>query len=271
MKRAASLGTGIVLLAVAVAFCVRTGLDERARVSDALAGASPGWLALALALACAAMVVVATGWNRCLVVLGRERSTAVVARWFFLGELGKYVPGTVWPVLGRGELARRGGIDRPTAYQSVGLSLGSFYGAAVLPVAVAATHPQVQVAALGAVRRASGGRLDLRAVAWRPMVALLVSYLPAWLLIGAVTAAVTAGYGGSPGWQAPAATVLAWVCGFLAVPVPAGAGVREAVFVATSGLEPGLGLTVAVTCRLAFVVVDLGAAAVSSVSRPGGR
>jgi uncharacterized membrane protein YbhN (UPF0104 family) len=135
-------------------------------------------------------------------------------------------------------------------------------------------HPRVQAATLGAVRRGSGGRLDLRVVGWRQMVALLTSYLPAWLCIAAVTSAVTAGYGASGGWQAPAATVLAWFCGFVAVPVPAGAGVREAVFVATCGLDPGLGLTVAVTARLAFVAVDLGAASISGLaefSPPGGR
>jgi uncharacterized membrane protein YbhN (UPF0104 family) len=92
----------------------------------------------------------------------------------------------------------------------------------------------------------------------------VVTYVPAWLLVGATTAAVLRAFGEPVGWQAPAAAVLAWVCGFLAVPVPAGAGVREAVFVATSGLDSGLALTVAVTTRLAFLLVDLLGAAVSA-------
>jgi hypothetical protein len=65
--------------------------------------------------------------------------------------------------------------------------------------------------------------------------------------------------------------VLAWFCGFVVIPAPAGAGVREAVFVATSGLDPGLAVTVAVTARLAFVTVDLiGAAVAASRLRPTG-
>jgi uncharacterized membrane protein YbhN (UPF0104 family) len=189
-----------------------------------------------------------------------------VWRWYFLGELGKYVPGGIWPVVGRGELARRGGVDRAVAYQSVVWSLAGWYGASVLPVAALATHPKLQDAAAGAARSATRGKLSLTTLPWPTAVRLVASYLPTWLAIGAATAAVTHAYGAGPGWQAPLAAVLAWVVGFLAVPVPAGAGVREAVFVATSGLDHGLALTVAVTTRLAFIVVDLTGAALAAAT-----
>ena len=199
-----------------------------------------------------------------------------MARWYFLGELGKYVPGGIWPVVGRGELAHRGGVDRGVAYQSVAWSLASWYGAAVLPVAAVATHPRLQAAAAGTLRRLTGGRVDLAVLPWRTAVVLVASYLPTWVCIAGATAAVTTAYGADPGWRAPAAAVLAWVVGFVAVPVPAGAGVREAVFVATSGLPAGVGLTVAVTTRLAFVAVDLAGAALAAATTPrcqlrGGR
>ena len=38
--------------------------------------------------------------------------------------------------------------------------------------------------------------------------------------------------------------------------VPAGAGIREAVFVASAGMAGGVAATVAVASRLAFVLVD---------------
>ena len=41
------------------------------------------------------------------------------------------------------------------------------------------------------------------------------------------------------------ATVLSWTAGFLAVPVPAGAGIREAVLTASSGAEGVHGAPVA--------------------------
>jgi uncharacterized membrane protein YbhN (UPF0104 family) len=264
VRRQAGAFLGAAMVAVALGFCIATFVRERDRIDDALAAATPGWLVLAVVLAAAAMISVALGWARCLAVVGAPNRTLGVLRWYFVGELGKYVPGTIWPILGRAELAARGGAGRVAGYRSVLLSLAAWYGAAVFPVAVAAAHPRVQQAAVTAARKASRGRVEVDVLPWRTLVGLIASYLPSWLLIGAVTAAVTVGYGGDPGWQAPTAAVLAWVCGFLAVPVPAGAGVREAVFVATSGLDPGLALTVAITSRLAFVGVDLVAAAVST-------
>jgi hypothetical protein len=263
---------GVVVVVLAAGFCVATAVREHERVADALGVADVGWQAAALALAALAMVVVASGWGRCLAALGERRPAATVLAWWFVGELGKYVPGAVWPVIGRGELARRGGVDRAVAYHSVGLSLAGLYGAAVLPAAVVVAHPAVQGLAGRLVGRLTGGRVVIDVLDWSRVRRLLVSYLPAWALIAAVTAAVTAGYGAGGGWQAPAATVLAWWCGFLVIPVPAGAGVREAVFVATSGLDPGLAVTVAVTARLAFVTVDLaGAAVAASRLRATGR
>jgi hypothetical protein len=253
-----------VVVAVAGGFCVATAVREHERVADALEAANVAWLAAAVGLAAMAMVVVATGWGRCLAELGWPRPTPTVLAWWFVGELGKYLPGAVWPVIGRGELARRGGVDRPAAYHSVGLSLAGLYGAAVLPVAVVVAHPSVQGAASRAVHRLSRGRVVIDVLDWTRLRRLLLSYLPAWVLIAAVTAAVTVGYGAGVGWRASAATVLAWFCGFVVIPAPAGAGVREAVFVATSGLDPGLAVTVAVTARLAFVTVDLVGAAVAA-------
>jgi len=52
------------------------------------------------------------------------------------------------------------------------------------------------------------------------------------------------------------AAVLSWVVGFLAVPVPAGAGVREAVLLAASGLDGGVAAATAIIARVIFIAVD---------------
>lgn len=93
---------------------------------------------------------------------------------------------------------------------------------------------------------------------WRQTVAVVVAYVPAWLLIwGATWCTARALVPGAPLLQIGIAATLSWTAGFVAVPVPAGAGVREAVFVAAAGLPAGIGATVAVGSRLAFLLADV--------------
>jgi hypothetical protein len=265
-RRRATAAVGLLLFGVALAFCARTFVDERARVEDVLGEARVGWLLVTALLAAAAMWSLVLGWARCLGVLGAERPVGLVGRWYFLGELGKYVPGGLWSIVGRGELARRDGVAATAAYQSVVLSLAAWYGAALLPAALVGSHPAVQGRAATAVARMTRGRVVLAVLPWRALARLVLSYAPTWALVAGTTAAAASAYGGPSGWRAPAIAVAAWVLGFLAVPVPAGAGVREAVFVAASGLPADLALTVAVTTRLAFVVVDLLGALVAAAT-----
>jgi hypothetical protein len=96
-------------------------------------------------------------------------------------------------------------------------------------------------------------------------VALVASYVPAWLFIWAATWCVArALLPDPPILRIGIATTLSWTAGFVAVPVPAGAGVREAVFVASSGLPVGIGATVAIGSRLCFLLVDVAGAAVTA-------
>ena len=69
------------------------------------------------------MVGLAMLWHRVLTAFDRTWPFRKVAAWYFAGELGKYIPGGIWPVVGRGELARRDGVKRSTAYATTLLSL----------------------------------------------------------------------------------------------------------------------------------------------------
>jgi hypothetical protein len=75
-----------------------------------------------------------------------------VIAWYYSGEIGKYVPGGVWPVVGRGELARRGGVPAGRAYSGVVLSLAALYladlGLASLLVPLDLAHQAESPAAL---------------------------------------------------------------------------------------------------------------------------
>ena len=296
--RLVSTAIGVVAGLLAVGFVVRALLRDRDTISDALAVASLGWIALGLVLAAVGMVAIAVPWRNVLEVLGGRLSTADVVARYFVGELGKYLPGGVWPILGRGELARRAGVPRPAAYGSVLLSLAALYLAAsvvviaglpavvsddgagtlaplvLLPLGILALHPAVVGAVIGLLARVARRPIDVQVPSWSTSVALVVRYVPAWLAIGGATWAVARSLDTDAALlDVGTAAVLSWIVGFVVVPVPGGVGVREAAFVAAAGsLDPGVAAVAAVVARILFVVVDAVGAAVGSVSlRRAGR
>ena len=80
------------------------------------------------------MVAIALPWHHALGA-GRHRGAARRLRHVVLvGEIGNYVPGGIWPVVGRG--GRRAGASPVGTYASVMLSLGVLYLARMVVVAV---------------------------------------------------------------------------------------------------------------------------------------
>ena len=284
---AASALAGVVIGVTCVAFVVHRMVSQWNEVRDAVADASPGWLVAAVTLAGAAMTWIAACWRRAMRLVGADPARRRTIAWYYAGEIGKYVPGGIWPVLGRGELARRGGVPRLQAYPSVGLSLAALYLAglvvatalvpldlaeqsespgalallALLPIGLAVLHPRVLGWACSRITRLTGRGGEVAVPPWRDTVGLVLGYVPAWLLIWGATWCITrALVPDAPVLRIGIAATLSWVAGFAAVPVPAGAGVREAVFVAAAGLPAGIGATVAVGSRLAFLLADVAGA-----------
>lgn len=277
----------ITLAVLGLVICVTQLVRSWPTVRAAAASADSGWLAAALGLA----VVWASGlvllWALCLRAVGQPGRLRAVTPWFFAGELAKYVPGGVWPVIGRAELATRAGLPRPAAYGSVVLSLvamtlGAMGAGAVLSVAlgvredarwlavglalgamvVAAASPSMARRAISLFGRATGRSVG--ALETDRIPPLVLSGLPVWLVYGGVSVAVTEalGFEHSPVRIAFAA-VAGWTIGFLAVPVPAGAGIREVVFLALSGLEAGPAVAVAAGARCLHVLLDAAAGSIS--------
>lgn len=290
---------GLAIAVLAVALCALTLAREWNSISDALGQARPGWLLLALLAAAAAMTGLGLLWWRCLQVFGADTRRRDAVAWYFGGELGKYVPGGVWPVLGRGELAARAGISRSTGYLTTlicyavmcvaaavvcgvlapfvaadgdGLSWG-WLMLALIPLGVGALHPTVLGKLLAVGARLTRGRVRIEPRPWRAMLGLTAWSIATWLLVGATSVCVAEALGYS---QQPArvafAAVAAWIIGFLAIPVPAGAGLRELVFLAISGLDNGPAVAVAAIARLLFIAVDAGGGLIGlwAVRRAGG-
>jgi hypothetical protein len=241
-------------------------------------------------------------WWRCLNTFGRAVDLNRTMAWYFAGELGKYIPGGVWPVLGRGELAyRKGGVSRATGYATTLISYASMCVAAaavcgalalvlalddrsptwawavvaLVPMGVLATHPIVFERVLRAAWRATRRSASLSTPRWLQLQGLIATAVPTWLLVGlsSVLMAQALGFDHRPA-QIGFAAVSAWIVGFLAVPVPAGAGLRELVFVGLAGLSSGRAVAVAAGARLVLLCADGSGGALALVAirlRPGAR
>lgn len=277
---------GVAVAGLAVVMVGRELATSWPEVRAALQNATWSWLAFAAVSASLAMLAMASSWRSVLELLGVAPARRRVVASYFVGEMGKYVPGGIWPVLGRGELARRRGVPAEQAYGSVALSLLMLYLAAAftlaaflpfasgglasnwllfllaVPAGLAVLHPRVLTRLgriLSRLLRAEG---DVRVPGWRESFRLLLRYAPCWVLIGTATWSVARALTPDVSWpRMMFAASLSWLAGFVAVPVPAGAGIREAALFAACGLPPGLAAATAVGARALFVLVDvLGAA-----------
>jgi glycosyltransferase 2 family protein len=245
------------------------------------------WLTVlaAVTLATLAQVAAMRAYRAILADLGAPLPVAAAGRLYFLGQLGKYLPGTVWVVVGTMALAREHGIMRKTSLAASVLALVLSIATALslaavllpagavgtvrrywwlgllLPLLLAALHPRVVSAVLDIALRLAGrqpmpARLStagtLRAVGWQALSWLLFG-LHAWMLVLGV---------GGPAGSSLAVSIggfaLAYGIGPLAVVAPAGAGVREAALVLTLGTVIGstAALAVALVSRVLLVGVD---------------
>ncbi len=213
----------------------------------------------------------------------RERAAATA---FFVSQIGKYLPGSLWPVVAQMEFGRRSGIARRVMFGAnvimlaVVAATGLLTGAVLLPGAstdglrtywwvflflpplLASLHPRTIPWVLDTVlrlvhreplgQRLEGGR-TARAVGWGFVT---------WALLGTHLWAMTAALGGGSLrglLSAVGGMALAFAAGLLFPLAPAGAGVRDAVLTLT--LTPTIGstqaLAVALASRVILVVADV--------------
>ena len=234
-------------------------------------------------------------WREMLKALGITLPWGDGGRVFFVTQLGKYVPGSVWPAFMQMEAGRRRGATRATMLWAnlsalilncaVGLSVACillpiydrhafdqyWWVLLALPALVAPLHPKVLPAIMDGVlrllrrparRERVDPRAELRAVGWS---------LLSWVGFGGHLAVLVAASGHS-GTSAVALSVgamaLAVPLGVLVIPVPAGAGIREVVLVLVLGslMSSGQAFAVAVGSRAILVVCDLLLAGVAGLS-----
>jgi uncharacterized membrane protein YbhN (UPF0104 family) len=237
-------------------------------------------LLIATVLGFANIFAAMMAWRSLLADLGSKLPLPVAMRIFFLGQLGKYLPGSVWTVVAQADLGRDHSIPpRRTVAASVvgmGISLAAGLVLAVVTLPFAAPGEVAQYAwvllilpllVVGLLPK-NVDRLThllLRVLrreppdhefTWRGVLIALGWQMTGWLVIGGevfvLCWALHAPIGRSL-LLALGGTALAWSAGFLAIPLPSGAGVREVVTIAI--LHPVLSVPSATVVALASRVI----------------
>lgn len=284
---------GIAIGVAGVAFVVQRIIRDRAEIADALAAAAPAWLVVGGVAGSVAMTLIGVNW------IGIIRHGGAIVRWrrglswFFVGQLGKYVPGGIWPIVGQAELAHRGATPRPVAYASTAMSMvATFLGAAtvgaatgliaptasrwipallatgVAAVAVLVSAPPARRAADRVAHRVTRRELRLPEARWFAVV--VARHLPVWLAFAGMNVFSVVALGVDVDTrlvvQLVFVTCVSWMAGFVIVGVPGGIGVRETIFISmmTAPLGAGVAVAAAVLSRVVSIVVDLAGAGVSS-------
>lgn len=282
------LGVGIGI--AGIAFVVKTLVTKRDEVADAFAVIDATHLIGSWVLGLMAMTSIGLLWVSMMSHKGHLVPARTAMSWYFTGQLGKYVPGGIWPIVGRAELATRHGVSRLDAYASTGLSLVTTYLAAVLTLAIGAafTDNRWPITVLVAMGSAVGYLVFSNQTLRSRIISLLtrvspnmqtltdpqrlaklaVLHVPAWILMSLSTSVTASAFGANIGiLEMLFITSTSWFVGFVVIGVPGGIGVREAVF--TSLASPLVGAPIAVSLalmsRVVFIVVDLSGAAIATV------
>jgi glycosyltransferase 2 family protein len=267
--------------------------DEWHGVHAALARIGLVTAAGALVCVLAAMMCAMQSWRALLASLGSPLPLRAAARVMFVGQLGKYVPGSIWPVLAQMELGTTYKVPRRRSASASVLSMvvsvfGGLLAALVTlpfvadrghtgpylwaflatPVLLACLHPKVLNYVLNQLFRLTRrpplehpltGRAIITSISWS-LLSFGLYGVQVWLFVirlgGPVGTSLVLGIG---------TFAFAWTVGFLAVFAPAGAGVRDFLMIAL--LQPvvgtGAATGIALLSRALTTIGDLLAAGVA--------
>ena len=234
-------------------------------------------------------------WHTLLAGLGSPIRTTTAGRIFFIGQLGKYIPGSVWPVLTQMELGARANVPRSRSAGAsiltmiLSLATGLLVAAATLPFAhysagydwvfllvpviLVCLHPRVLNPLLNRLFK-----LTKRPGLDQPVTFTTLSKALAWSLLAWVANGlqiwILAERLGAPAGRtiliALGGYAFAWCVGFLVIFAPAGAGFRDLLLVAVLApvLPAGPALAVALVSRGVNTISDLLVAGAAAFRRP---
>ncbi|MEV4562656.1 lysylphosphatidylglycerol synthase domain-containing protein [Nonomuraea sp. NPDC049419] len=261
-------------LAVALGFGAWAVIREWDAVVAGFARLSVPALAGSLVAVVAALLGAMLTWRTLLADLGSPLRLRPAAKVFFVGQLGKYIPGTVWPMLAQMEMGRDLGVPRSRSAAAfflmmpVQLATGLLvtlvtlgwdrYGWLLLfiPLLLVLLEPKVVNAVIGLVLRKLKREPLERPLTRRGMLTALAWALAGWVAYG-VHLYFVVPQGGLV--FAVGAFALSWCLGIMTFVIPAGAGVRELAMVAVLApqLDRGSAIAVALASRIVIIAGDL--------------
>jgi uncharacterized membrane protein YbhN (UPF0104 family) len=267
----------------------------------------PLWLLLAGALYLVGLLPSGFFWYGTMRRLGQTPRLLATLRAYYVGHLGKYVPGKAMVVVVRAGMVRGPGVQTAVAALAVfcetltSMAVAAFLAAALLAVwfreqqffiwialalmavSVTPTLPPVfrRLVRLSGVARQSAALSQLDRLTYRWLLGGWVTIAVGWGVIGLSLWATLCGLGiVTAAGQPPAllaqlplwtATVsLATVAGFLSL-IPGGAGVREAVIIGLmqqAGFTSGEALLAAGMLRIVWLAAELAVAGASYAAGP---
>jgi uncharacterized membrane protein YbhN (UPF0104 family) len=287
----------LVLGAAAIALLV-TLRGQGSEAREALGRTDLASLALAFFAVMAGLLASAQVWRILLADLGSPLTQREMMHVFFVGQLGKYIPGSVFAMTSQMQLGRARGVPRTRTATSWMVFMGVLIatGALCASVALPLTSPtaledrpwvllllpagftclsppvlnRVLGFALAKLRRTPLDRL----LSWRGIGGAVAWALVMWGCYAAHLVLLVDPQSPEPGHRlgllALGAFALAWVAGLLVIVAPAGAGAREAVLIVA--LAPVLTVpaatAVALSSRLLLTLGDAAWAGIAFLQRP---
>jgi glycosyltransferase 2 family protein len=239
-------------------------------------------------------------WKAVLADFGSRVPVSGGMRIFFMGQLGKYLPGKLWPILTQMRLGDEYRVPRRASGAAAGVFMllvlgtglvlaavtvpflgGQAFGRywwtlAVLPPALAAMHPVILNRGLGLALRLAKREPMPRPLTVRGIATAAFWCLPMWALFGVHTWALALDLGSANALdlylRSTGVFAASWSIGFVLGVLPAGAGPREAAFILLFGatLPTAQATVIALVSRLLITVGDVawGVLALVGVRKP---
>lgn len=270
---------------VAVSLLTWALAKEWSSFVEAIKSLTLGSLAVASISAVFALVCSAMSWRASFLALGMNLNVLTSLRVYFESQIGKYIPGSVWPVVSQMEMAKSQGFSRVRSGTAAVLAMivGVVTSGSVAAILLVVSSPSALKAywyvllavglgaivitpaglrlMLGLLGRVFRKKFDTSEISGHGILLSVGWGVLMWLSYGVHTWVVLRDLTGPDRVSfisATAAFALAWVVGFLVVVAPAGVGIREAVMVVvlTGSVDERSALAFAVISRVILTVVD---------------